>query len=216
MAYLVLDLEMSGPDPEYNEIIQIGAVLFDDEWVEKGQYLTNVYPENKEAFTASAEKVHNLSLADLENAPMIYDVLPELEEWIIEKLGIRKTAAGTDNMPYLRNVVICGQSVINDIHFLKEAYRYEKLKWPYSRVLMDLHTLSFFLFRLLKQTATKTTNQTATGGKPAPRGLSLRDVAGYFGLEREDDFHNALEDAVLTAACFKKIFQLSDGFVIPA
>ncbi|MCY7356879.1 MAG: 3'-5' exonuclease [Rudanella sp.] len=201
MPYVVLDLEMSGPDPDYNEIIQIGAVLFDDDWIEKGRYLSNVYPENEEAFTASAEKVHNLSLSDLEDAPMIYDVLPELEEWIIKNLGILKQPNSPDNMPYLRNVVICGQSVMNDIQFLKEAYRLEKLKWPYSRVLVDLHTLSYFVFRLLKKK-----------GKTTPRGLSLKDVSGYFGLERKDDFHNALEDAVLTAACLKRLFQLSDGF----
>jgi DNA polymerase III subunit epsilon len=205
MPYLVLDLEMSGPDPDYNEIIQIGAVLFDDDWTEKGRYLTNVYPENEEAFTASAEKVHNLSLTDLEDAPMIYDVLPELEEWIIEKLGIRKQPNSFDNLPYLRNVVICGQSVINDIHFLKEAYRIEKLKWPYSRVLLDLHTLSYFVFRLLKKK-----------GKNTPRGLSLKDVSAYFGLKREDAFHNALEDAVLTADCLKRLFRMSDGFQLPA
>ena len=49
MPYLVLDLEMTGPEPDYNEIIQLGAVLYDDTWLERGQYLTNVYPENKEA-----------------------------------------------------------------------------------------------------------------------------------------------------------------------
>ena len=205
MPFLVLDLEMSGPDPEYNEIIQIGAVLFDDDWLEKGRYLTNVYPENKEAFTASAEKVHNLSLSDLEEAPMIYDVIPELETWIITTLGIRKQGNGPDNTPYLRHVVICGQSVMNDIQFLKEAYRLEKLKWPYSRVLVDLHTLSYFVFRLLKRK-----------GKNTPRGLSLTDIARHFDLEREDDFHNALEDAVLTAACLKRLFQLGDGFQLPA
>lgn len=205
MPFLVLDLEMSGPDPEYNEIIQIGAVLFDDDWLEKGRYLTNVYPENKEAFTASAEKVHNLSLSDLEEAPMIYDVIPELETWIITTLGIRKQGNGPDNTPHLRHVVICGQSVMNDIQFLKEAYRLEKLKWPYSRVLVDLHTLSYFVFRLLKKK-----------GKNTPRGLSLTDIARHFDLEREDDFHNALEDAVLTAACLKRLFQLSDGFLLPA
>ncbi len=53
MPYLVLDLEMTGPEPDYNEIIQIGAVLFDDNWVEKGQYLTNVYPETKQLWTES-------------------------------------------------------------------------------------------------------------------------------------------------------------------
>lgn len=202
MPYLVLDLEMSGPDPQYNEIIQIGAVLFDDNWIEKGQYLTNVYPENEEAFTQSAQQVHNLTLADLDDAPMMYDVIPELEELILKQLGIRKLNTNSDNTQYLRDVVICGQSVINDIHFLKEAYRYEKLKWPFSRVLLDLHTLSYFVFRILKK-----------NGQSVPKGLSLGAVASYFGFEREDTYHNALEDAKLTAECLKRLFKLGDGFV---
>ena len=203
MPFLVLDLEMSGPEPGYNEIIQLGAVLFDDEWVEKGQYLTNVYPENAEAFTASAEKVHNLSLADLDEAPMIYDVLPTFENWICETLNIRVPPNQVDRTPFLRNVVICGQSVMHDINFLKEAYISEKLKWPFSRTLVDLHTLSYFVFRVLQK-----------NGKPTPKGLSLTAIAAHFGFEREDSFHNALEDAILTAHCLKAIFKLGDGFKI--
>lgn len=205
MPFLVLDLEMSGPDPGWNEIIQVGAVLFDDNWIERGQYLTNVYPENEEAFTASSEKVHNLSLTDLEDAPMIYDVLPGLEEWIIKQLNITKPHRRTggpasDNLPYLRDTVICGQSVIHDIHFLQEAYRTEKLKWPYSRTLIDLHTLSYFVFKILKKKGHKT-----------PDRLSLTAIAAHFGFEREGDFHNALEDAVLTGQCLKQIFKLGDA-----
>ncbi|UFH57299.1 3'-5' exonuclease [Spirosoma sp. KNUC1025] len=200
MPYLVLDLEMTGPEPDYNEIIQIGAVLFDDNWVERGQYLTNVYPENQEAFSSSSEKIHNLSLAELEDAPMIYDVLPELEEWICKELGLRVPKGQLDRTPFLRDVIICGQSVINDINFLKEAYRYEKLKWPYSRVLLDLHTLAFFTFRVLK-----------ANGRKVPDRLSLTAIASYFGFAREDGFHNALEDAVLTAKCLKEVFKLSEA-----
>lgn len=200
MPYLVLDLEMTGPEPDYNEIIQIGAVLFDDDWRERGQYLTNVYPENEDAFSSSSEKIHNLSLADLEDAPMMYDVLPELEEWICNQLGIRVPPGQLDRTPFLRNVIICGQSVINDINFLREAYRYEKMKWPYSRVLLDLHTLSYFLFRVLR-----------ANGRKVPDRLSLTAIAHYFGFAREDGYHNALEDAVLTARCLKEVFTLSDG-----
>ncbi|GAB3989878.1 hypothetical protein GCM10028807_15750 [Spirosoma daeguense] len=200
MHYLVLDLEMTGPEPDYNEIIQIGAVLFDDQWIEKGRYLTNVYPENHEAFSSSSEKIHNLSLADLDDAPMMYDVLPELEEWICKQLGIRVPQGQSDRTPYLRDVVICGQSVINDINFLKEAYRYEKMKWPYSRVLLDLHTLAYFTFRVLR-----------ANGRKTPDRLSLTAIASYFGFAREDGFHNALEDAVLTAQCLREVFKLSDN-----
>lgn len=114
---------MTGPEPDYNEIIQIGAVLYDDDWLERGQYLTNVHPENKEAFSSSSEKIHNLSLAELDDAPMIYDVLPELEEWICTQLGLRVPTGQLDRTPFLRDVIICGQSVINDINFLKPGRR---------------------------------------------------------------------------------------------
>lgn len=199
MPFLVLDLEMTGPEPDYNEIIQVGAVLFDDDWNERGQYLTNVYPENEDAFSSESEKIHNLSLAELQDAPMIYDVLPELEEWIIKQLGLVKRGPSTDNSGLLRDVIICGQSVINDINFLKEAYRLEKLKWPYSRTLIDLHTLAYFVFRILKKRKQR-----------VPDRLSLTAIAAYFGFEREGDFHNALEDAVLTAQCLKKVFELGE------
>lgn len=205
MPYLVLDLEMTGPEPDYNEVIQIGAVLFDDNWVEKGQYLTNVYPENEDAFSSSSEKIHNLSLADLQDAPMMYDVLPEMENWICKQLNIRVPAGQQDRTPYLRDVIICGQSVINDINFLKEAYRYEKLKWPFSRVLLDLHTLGYFTFRVLR-----------ANGRKAPDRLSLTAIASHFGFAREDGFHNALEDAVLTAKCLKEVFTLAEAMKLPA
>ena len=200
MPFLVLDLEMTGPEPDYNEIIQVGAVLFDDDWNERGQYLTNVYPENEEGFSSESEKIHNLSLAELQDAPMIYDVLPEMETWIIKQLGLVKRGPSTDNSGLLRDVIICGQSVINDINFLKEAYRLEKLKWPYSRTLIDLHTLAYFVFRVMKKRKQR-----------VPDRLSLTAIAAYFGLEREGDFHNALEDAVLTAQCLKKVFALGES-----
>jgi DNA polymerase-3 subunit epsilon len=188
MAFLVLDIEMTGPEPGWNEIIQIGAELFDDEWRSLGTYLQNVYPENEEAFTAKSEEVHGLSLDDLEEAPMIYDVIPEFEKWI-KKLNMNK--------PNLSNVVICGQSVINDINFLRYAYRNEKLNWPFSNKSIDLHTVSYLFFQILSK-----------NGRTTPRSLSLGSVATYFGFEREEETHNALEDAQLTAKCFKEFFKL--------
>lgn len=191
MAFLVLDIEMTGPEPGWNEIIQIGAELFDDQWRSLDTYLQNVYPENEEAFSTKSEEIHGLSLSDLEDAPMIYDVIPEFEKWL------KKNNA---NKPNLFNIVICGQSVINDINFLRFAYRNEKLKWPFSNQMLDLHTVSYLFFKILEK-----------NGKTVPRSLSLGSVANYFGFEREGETHNALEDAQLTARCFKEFFKLIDN-----
>lgn len=186
MAFLVLDIEMTGPEPGWNEIIQLGAELFDDRWNSLGTYLQNVYPENEEAFTAGAEEVHGLSLADLEDAPMIYDVIPEFEKWIKAKNG---------GAP-LSKVIICGQSVIYDINFLRFAYRHEKMNWPYNNKMLDLHTVSYLYFMMLEK-----------NGHAAPRSLSLGMVSKFFGFDREVETHNALEDAQLTAKCLKAIFE---------
>jgi len=191
MAFLVLDIEMTGPEPGWNEIIQIGAELFDDQWRSLDTYLQNVYPENEEAFSTKSEEIHGLSLSDLEDAPMIYDVIPEFEKWL-KKNNVNK--------PNLFNIVICGQSVINDINFLRFAYRNEKLKWPFSNQMLDLHTVSYLFFKILEK-----------NGKTVPRSLSLGSVANYFGFEREGETHNALEDAQLTAKCFKEFFKLIDN-----
>lgn len=190
MSFLVLDIEMTGPEPGWNEIIQIGAEFFDDQWRSLGTYLQNVYPENEEAFTAKSEEVHGLSIDDLEEAPMIFDVIPEFEKWI-KKLNSGK--------PNLSNVIICGQSVVYDINFLRFAYRKEKINWPFSNKQIDLHTVSYLFFKILEK-----------NGQSVPRSLSLGSVSGYFGFEREDETHNALEDAQLTARCFKEFFKLID------
>ena len=196
MPYLVMDLEMTGPEPDYNEIIQIGAEVFDDDWKTKGEYLTNVYPENEDAFSSHSEEIHGIPLDDLDEAPMMYDVLPEFETWI------RKSLFMPPDEP-LWKVIICGQSVINDINFLSYAYKNEKLKWPFSFQLIDLHTISYYGFMILKK-----------NNEQVPKSLSLESVAKYFGFSRETETHNALEDSKLTAKCLKAFFEMTDIMVL--
>lgn len=191
MPYLVMDLEMTGPEPDYNEIIQIGAEIYDDEWNCKGEYLSNVYPENEDAFSGHSEEIHGISLDDLDEAPMMYDMLPEFEGWIRKSLYMPPDER-------LWKVIICGQSVINDINFLSYAYKKEKLKWPFSFQLIDLHTVSYYGFMILQK-----------NGRQVPKSLSLESVAKHFGLSRETETHNALEDAKLTAKCLKAFFDLT-------
>lgn len=190
MPYLVVDLEMSGPEPGYHEIIQIGAILLNDNWSQLGTYLSNVYPENEEAFTSSAEKVHGLSLDDLADAPMVYEVLEEFEAWMRKLL---KRQSGD-----LKDVILCGQSVIHDINFLKFAYRDENLEWPFNNKLIDLHTIAFFTFRMME-----------ANNITVPKSLSLKAISAYFGFEREGDTHNALEDCELTMKCLQRFFKIA-------
>ena len=77
MYYLVFDLEMSGGEPGWHEIIQIGAILYDENWNFLGDYLCNVCPENKEAFSRPAEEIHDLTWDELQNELLIDEVLED-------------------------------------------------------------------------------------------------------------------------------------------
>jgi len=183
MANLVLDLELSGIEPGWHEIIQLGAALYDKEWNLKSTYISNVYPENRESFSLSSQKIHQLSLEELEDAPMLHEVLEDFEEWLTKYLKHKS----------LRSLNICGQSVMYDIVFLKAAYRQEKKEWPFSNMLIDLHNIAFYLFEVLAKNGIKT-----------PRSLSLNAIADFFDLKREGLEHNALEDALITGECLRE------------
>ena len=204
MNYLSIDLEMSGTEPGWHEIIQIGAVLYNESWVELDRYISNVYPENEESYSQSSFEVHGLSLTDLDDAPMLNEVLPDFEAWILKTLNV-PVNKGNQNIASnaLRNVAICGQSVIYDINFMRFAYRQEKLQWPFSNQTIDLNNLAFYLFAILKE-----------NGVAIPKGLSLTAIADFFHLEREGESHNALEDAVITGECLKRVMAYTKKLTI--
>ncbi|MDI9859346.1 3'-5' exonuclease [Flectobacillus roseus] len=197
MPYLILDLEMSGQEAGYHDIIQIGALLADNDWKVLSKFETLVYPDNEETFSSYSEKVHGISLEDLEDAPSSYDALEDFEAWI------RKTLR-RDSHERLHDVVICGQSVINDINFLKATYDDLNIDWPFSFKLVDLMSISVLMFQVFEN------NKMAT-----PKSYSLKSVADYFGIHRKDTTHNALEDADITFQCFKKYFELAKQAKLP-
>lgn len=190
MPYLILDLEMTGGETGYHDIIQIGAVLANDDWKVISEFQSLVYPDHEENFTAAAEEIHGISLADLEEAPMPYEVLENFEAWIRKSLRRNSSISLTD-------IVVCGQSVINDINFLEHQYSDQNMKWPFSYKLIDLMSISFVFYQIFD--ANKLQH---------PKSYSLKAVAAFFGLQREEAAHDALEDAKLTFHCFKKYFEI--------
>jgi DNA polymerase-3 subunit epsilon len=126
---------------------------------------------------------------------MVYEVLEDFEKWIRKML---KRQSGD-----LKDLVICGQSVIFDVNFLKFAYSGENMDWPFNNKLIDLHTIAFYTFKILE-----------ANGKTVPRSLSLKAISAFFGFEREGITHNALEDSQLTMLCLQKFFTMAAKFKI--
>lgn len=194
--YLVLDLETTGTEVGYHEIIQLGAVLLDQDFNEISNFFSNVCPVYENRFSKEAQKVHYLSMIDLENAPAIYEIIPQFEDWIMKSLKLK-------NKKELRNLVLAGQSVYFDIIFLQYAYKQNQIPYPFSHKILDLKILAFYYFTILKNNNIN-----------VPQSLSLESIANFFNLKRSSNIHNALEDAVLTAKCISIILNESKKFKI--
>jgi DNA polymerase-3 subunit epsilon len=199
MHYLIFDVETTGLEVGYHEIIQLGACLYDERWNQISTFLTNIYPEHKDRFSIPASRIHELSIYDLDEAPQLHDALDSFEQWILKNTGGGRQAGRNT----LKNVMICGQSVTTDINFLKTAYSQIHLSWEFSYRVLDLFVLSNYFFMILRA------NNIST-----PKSLGLGAVAEYFGFERETEVHNALEDAVLTAKCLKIIMRNGKKFQV--
>jgi len=195
MAYLVLDLEMTGPDPHFHDFIQIGAILTDDKWNMIDEFETLVYPDNEDAYSFYAQRIHGLSIHDLYEAPASYEALEILEDWIIEKIA--------HNRRNLKHVVIAGQSIFNDISFLRAKYLRHKMDWPYAYKMLDLINIAFVFYKIFD-----------ANNIPRPKYYNLDAIANIFGIKRNSQTHNALEDARLTFLCFKEFFNLMQKTVL--
>ncbi len=194
--YLVLDLETTGTEVGYHEIIQIGAVLLDQAFNEISNFFSNVCPVYENRFSKEAQKIHYLSMIDLENSPAIYEVIPEFENWILKSLKLK-------NKKELKNLILVGQSVYFDIIFLQYAYKQNQMYYPFSHKILDLKILAFYYFTILKNNNIE-----------VPQSLSLESIANFFNLKRSSNVHNALEDAILTAKCISIILNESKRFKI--
>jgi DNA polymerase-3 subunit epsilon len=194
MYYLVIDLEMSGTEAGYHDIIQIGAVLATDGWTKLSEFESLVYPDNEETFNSYAEAVHGISMDDLQEAPQSFEVLETMEHWL------RKTLRRRPGEP-LTDVVLCGQNIMNDVNFLEYKYNDLNLEWPFARRILDLVSLTTLFYSIYDNC-----------GRNHPKSYSLNAVAGMFGQKRTDITHNALEDARITFVCFQQYFELAKGF----
>ncbi len=191
MPYLIFDLEMTGTESDYHDIIQIGAVLVDEQWNKVSEFESLVYPDNPETISKYSEEIHGISLSDLEDAPSAYDVFENFENWIRKNLKRKQN----EN---IYDVILCGQSVINDINFLKFKYSELNIPWPFSSKLIDLLTITFVFYKIFD-----------CNGINRPKSMSLKSVAQMFQIERDGDNHNALEDANITYSCLKEYIKLS-------
>lgn len=111
-SYISIDLETTGLEPKHDKIIEIGALR-----IEKGQ-ITGTFSAFVNPGRKLEERITRLTGIqdkDLENAPYIQDVLPELFAFIGE-------------LPLL------GHSILFDFSFLKKAAVNQRLTFEKSAI----------------------------------------------------------------------------------
>lgn len=190
--YLVVDLEMSGGIPGVHDIIQIGAVLVNQDFEEISSFESLIFPENEEDFDPASKRIHGISRFELNDAPSLDETLEDLEYWIEEEGGYTSRKA-------MQELKIIGQGINNDISFLKASYGAVNLSWPFAYQYLDLQDMMFVYARMLK-----------ANDKESPSRLNLNKIAEFFDLKRDHQKHNALEDARLSALCFQALMQKLD------
>jgi len=129
-TYWSLDLEMGGLDPKRDPILAVGMVPIRGGTVRIGEaYSTLVRPDGGAAIQPASIGAHQLLRGEVEGAPPLADVLPEVDRRVRE------------------GVLLVHHQAI-DVSFLKRDFKRAGLTWPGPRVvdtarlLMKLNRLS--------------------------------------------------------------------------
>jgi DNA polymerase-3 subunit epsilon len=173
-VYWALDLETGGLAARTDPVLAVGMVPIRGGTIRLGEaWQTLVRPPREMRIDPGSVTAHQLVPAELERAPPISDVLPEVDR-------------------RLREGVLLVHHKVIDVAFLKRGYERVGLRWPAPQVVdtVDL------LVRAAKRA--RFASPHAPDDLPA---LKLPDARAAHGLP-EYQAHDALTDAVSAAELF--------------
>jgi DNA polymerase III subunit epsilon len=111
-----LDLETSGLRPGADQILSVGMVPIRDGTIRYGErYHSLVRPRDVENLSTEGLRAHHLLPAELAGAPVLADVLPEVDR-------------------RLREGILLLHCSSLDLGFLRDAYRRCRMSWPKTGV----------------------------------------------------------------------------------
>jgi DNA polymerase III epsilon subunit-like protein len=129
---LVFDLETTGLDPARHAVIEIGAVLLDENLLPIEEYSSLVSPWDGAEIMPESMAVNRISMEELRGAPDFRAVTAEFH---------RKFGAA-DPLPWL-----AGWNVWFDVAFLKAHYERAGMRWPFPHHFLDVQSLILFRSR---------------------------------------------------------------------
>ena len=93
----------------------------------------------------------------------------------------------------IEDKTLAGHNVQFDFNFLLEHFKFYNLKWPFHYKTVDLHSIYYFyLFK----------NGLEIPLKENVSALDLDTIISALQIAKRQGYHNALEDAKLTAKAF--------------
>ena len=190
----VMDLETTGLEPGYHEIIQIALVALDSNFDIRTDiipFCVNIAPEYPERIDIEAMAVNKQDAATLINTGIDpFKVMELLGHWI-DKLELPYTRS--DKRKRIR---FLGHNVAFDISFLKVWLGLEQYDDWFSYISIDTMDAAGFINNHCAMNAIKI---------PFPK-VRLSYLCNVLDVEHRQK-HDALEDCLATARCYKKMTQ---------
>jgi DNA polymerase III subunit epsilon len=173
--YSVLDVETNGLNHKRHSLLAIGVLDIDQGRIQiNRRWYTNIRPPDTDEVGADTIRIHGLLRRDLEDAPALEEVLPEL-------------------LQRLQGRVLVVHIAAIDVKFLDQALRTHygvKLRGP----AIDTARLGGVLLQQEHMLS-------GTYDQQGPRDTTLRSLAASANVPVEAQ-HNALSDALTTAQLF--------------
>lgn len=174
---IVIDTETGGFDPSRNALLSVAAV----DSLDNESFTALIKPSPEWICEPDALAKNGLTLDFLEkNGRPERDVLQDLALW----LGTRRFS------------VLAGCNVAFDRDFLRAGFARHGLSWSLGKM-VDLQAAAWLAYEVGAL-------HLPVGKDGQPR-LSLDHIAAAMGFTRAGKTHDALEDALMTLACFEQL-----------
>lgn len=127
IRYIVLDVETTGLDRKYDEIIQIGIVEYNALGAKVQEFSSYIKPEKKETLHSIAGLITGISLDSLHDAPLWHDVRPQISHFFSTNSVIIWHSIGFDMSMLSRHTTtttISPLTIIDTLPLAQSLYPY--------------------------------------------------------------------------------------------
>lgn len=181
LTFAVLDTELTGLNPRDDEIVSIGAVRVRGMAIQAQDSFSSLV-QPRRGVPKSATLIHGITPQQLEDAPRLRAILPELVDW-------------------LGGSLVVGHHVELDLGFLNPA-----VCDVFGAPLANPHLDTLLLARLYHAQTTRDAVEREAGHTR----FALADLAAVYHLPRFPE-HEALSDALQTAYLFLYLVRKLSG-----